>query len=117
MVQLLSVNCKVGEDLLEPGVLVLQRLTPAHIVRQQTAIPLHPVEVGGLSDPGLLAELDDRCSVLTLLQYKRHLRLRDPGCLHRLQLLSDPESNSRKLQLQTVQFSRGKRSSKTVTRG
>lgn len=50
-------------------------------------------------------DLRDRRAFLTLLQDKRFLRFREPRCLHRSQLLSQPGNVSRKPQLQTVQLS------------
>ena len=99
---------QVGTDLLEPAVLILKRLQPAHLVRQQPAIPLLPVEIGRLADPRLAADLGHRRAFLALLQDKRLLRLREPRCFHRSQLLSQPGNVSRMLKFQTVQFSGGR---------
>ena len=71
VLQHLPVEGQVGDDLLEPAVLVLKCLQPAHLVRQQTSIPFFPVEVGRLTDPGLAADLRNRRAFLALLQDER----------------------------------------------
>ena len=53
-----------------------------HLVRQQPAIPLFPIEVGRLADPRLAADLSDRRSFLVLLDDERLLRVRELRCLH-----------------------------------
>src|SRR5690606_6504355 len=80
------------------------------LVRQQTAIPLLPVEISRLADPGLAADLRHRRAFLTLLQDERLLRLRELRCLHRLPTLFRPGKRTGKLQLQTIQFSGGRAS-------
>jgi transposase len=95
-------------DLLQPAILVLERLQPTHLVRQQAAISLLPVEICHLTDPRLATDLRDRRAFLALLQDERLLRLREPRCLHANPLLSQPGKRSGKLQLQGVQSSGGR---------
>ena len=90
---------------------------PPYRVRRVNSPPdcslilLTPVEVGRLADPRLVADLGHRRAFLALPQDKRLLRLREPRCFHRLQLLSQPRKVSRKLKFQTVQFSGGRAAS------
>ena len=61
-----------------------------------------------MPDPGLAADLGNRRASLALLKDKGLLRFRELRCLRRSQLLSQSGKLSRKLQLQTVQFSGGR---------
>ncbi len=108
VLQHFPIQRQVGDDLFQATVLVLKRLQPPHLVRQQPAIPLLPVEIGRLADPRLAADLGHRRALIALLQDERLLRLREPRCFHRSPLLSQPGKVSRKLQFQTVQFSGGR---------
>lgn len=67
----LAVKGQVGDDPLQSRILVLDLLQPTHLVRQQPAIALLPVELGRLADPGLAADLRDRRASLALLQDER----------------------------------------------
>lgn len=100
----ISIKRQVGHDLLQTVVLV-SRAFRTHLIWQQPAIPLLPVEVGHLTDSSLAADLGDLRAFLALLQNNRLLRFRELRCLHRSQLLSQPGNISRKLQFQTLQFS------------
>ena len=71
VLQHLPIQSQVRHDLLQPAILVLQRLQPTHLVGQQPAIALLPVEVGRLTDPCLAADLRNRRSFLALLQGER----------------------------------------------
>ena len=84
VLQHLAVERQVGNDLLQPAILVLKRLQPSHLIGQQPAISLLPVEVGRLADPSLAADLGYRRAFLALLLNKRLLRLRELRCRHLL---------------------------------
>ena len=103
--QHLPVQRQIGDDLLQAIALILELLEALHLARQQTGIFLLPVEVGRLRDPCFAADLGHQRAFLALLQNKRSLRFRELRCLHRSQLISQPRKRSRKLQIQTVQFS------------
>lgn len=60
---------------------LFERLQAAHLVLQQLAISLLPVEVGGLADPGLAVDLRNRRTFLVLLQNERFLRIGELRCL------------------------------------
>ena len=87
---------------------ILERLQAAHLVPQQPAILFLPVEIGRLPNARLPADFCDKCSLLAQLQNEGLLRLRELRCFYALPLLSQPGKVSRKLQLQTVQFSWGR---------
>src|SRR6478609_9055482 len=62
-------------------------LQPPHLGRQQTIVLLPPIEIGGLANPGLAADLRHRHAVVALLQNKRLLGVRKLRGFHRLPLL------------------------------
>lgn len=104
----LPVQSQIGNNLLQSPVLVLECLQAAHLIGQQAAIPLLPVELRRLTDPGLPADLGDRRAFLALLQDEGLLSLRELQCLQAIPLLSQPRKFSGKLQLQTIQLSGGR---------
>ena len=108
ILQHLTVQRQVGHNPRQPCVLVLELLQPAHLVGQQPTIPFLLGKVGRLSNTRLAKNLGNRRAFLTLLQDECLLRLRELRCLHHSQLLFQPGNASRKLQLQTVQFSGGR---------
>jgi len=77
--QHLAVQRQVGYHLLQPTVLILELLQPLRLRWQQARILLLPVEVGGLADPGLPADLGNRCAFFALLDDERLLRVRTEG--------------------------------------
>jgi hypothetical protein len=99
VLQHFPVERQLRDDLLQPRILVRESLQPPHLVRQQPAVSLLPVEVSRLADPRLAADLGNRSAFLALLQDERLLRFRELRCLHHLQLLSQPGKASRKLQI------------------
>jgi hypothetical protein len=103
----LTVKRQVSDDLLQPGVLVLKRLNPSHLVWQQATILLLAIEVGGFTDPGLAADLRHRRALLALPQNEGLLHLGELRYFHAIPLLSQPGKSSGELQLQTIQFLRG----------
>ena len=100
----LPVERQVSHDLLQPRILVLELLQPAHLVRWQPSIRLLLTEVGCRADASLSADLRDRRPFLALFQDERLLRVQKLTCIHAVPLLSQPGKRSGKLQLQTVQF-------------
>src|SRR5690606_23864998 len=76
----------VGQQTLQPRVLVLQRLQPARLR------DIHPAEAGlpvvdrGVADPVLAAQVGDRNSRLMLLQNSDDLLFREAAALHVLVL-------------------------------
>jgi hypothetical protein len=76
-----------SHDPLQPSVLVLERLQPLHLARQQPGILLLPLEAGrGAAcrpmDPSLAADLGHRRAFLVLLDDERLLRVREIRCRH-----------------------------------
>src|SRR3546814_2085956 len=71
ILQHLAIERQIGNDLLEPAVLILQLAQPPHLRWQQPRVLLLPVEVGRLTDPRLAADLSDWRSFLTLLDDER----------------------------------------------
>jgi hypothetical protein len=77
-----TVQRQIGDDLLEPAVLVLQLTQPPHLRWQQPRVFLPSVEIGCLADTRLAADLSDRRSSLALFDDEGLLRVRELRCLH-----------------------------------
>lgn len=67
----LAIEHQIGQDLLEPTVLILQLAQPPHLRRHQPGVFLLPAKIGRLADPSLAADLGNRLSLLTLLDDER----------------------------------------------
>ena len=78
---------KIGDNLPQLAILVLELLEPPHLRRQQAIVLPLPVEVGRLADPGLRAGIRHRHAVCSLLQNKRLLGVRKSRGLYRSPLL------------------------------
>jgi hypothetical protein len=81
--QHVPIQRQIGDQPLQPGVLVPQLPQLAHLEQPEVAVALLPVEVRRLADPHLPAHIRDRLTGVPLLQSKQDLLLGEPGLLHR----------------------------------
>src|SRR3546814_13835907 len=71
ILQHLAIERQIGNDLLEPAVLILQPAQPPHRRWQQPRVLLLPFELGRLTDPPLSADPRDWRTCPPLLYYER----------------------------------------------
>jgi hypothetical protein len=95
---------QIGDNLLQPGILIFETLQSRHLVGQQTRILLTPIELRRLADPGLLASLRHRHTVVALLQNKRLLGVRELRCLHASAPFPSREITAENSSYELVQF-------------
>lgn len=88
---------QVGNDFLEPVILVFQLSQALHLRRPQTRVFLALVEIGRLAEPGFPAQVNNRLAVFLLLDDKRLLRVREPRCFNPCLLLPSQGMRNRKL--------------------
>lgn len=81
---------QVRDDLLQPTVLGFQCPQSAHLVGQQAAILLLPIEIRRLANSCLPADPGDRCPSLARLEDEGLLRLSELRCFQAISLLSQP---------------------------
>src|SRR5204862_4390858 len=97
-----------GDDLLELAVLFLELTQSLHLGWCQTGVLLAPTVVGRLANPGLAANLADRCALLSLTQDESDLWLGELRSLHGPSSSSGPNHTSAKLEFSSNDRSRNR---------
>jgi hypothetical protein len=76
------IQCQIGHQALQPGVLVPQLPKLADLEQTEVPVALLPVVVRRLADPHLAAHIRHRLTGVTLLESKQDLLFGEPGLLH-----------------------------------
>ena len=82
LLQHMPIQCRIGHQALQPGILVTELPKLAHFEQPEVAIALLPVVVRRLADPHLPAHIRDRLTGVPLLQSKQDLLLVEPRLPH-----------------------------------